>query len=46
MFLFFQKSALFENKGTVKDEAREEELAALKQGNNELKKMKKVGFEV
>ncbi|CAI2352375.1 unnamed protein product [Caenorhabditis sp. 36 PRJEB53466] len=33
------KSALFENKGLVKDEAREEELAALKQGN-ELKKMK------
>ncbi|UMM26713.1 hypothetical protein L5515_010300 [Caenorhabditis briggsae] len=35
------KSALFENKGPVKDEAREEELAALKSGNNELKKMKK-----
>ncbi|EGT54020.1 hypothetical protein CAEBREN_29819 [Caenorhabditis brenneri] len=35
------KSALFENKGPVKDEAREEELAALKQGNEELKKMKK-----
>ncbi|CDR32784.1 LIM zinc-binding domain-containing protein [Caenorhabditis elegans] len=35
------KSALFENKGPVKDEAREEELAALKAGNQELKKMKK-----
>uniref|UniRef100_A0A8R1I094 LIM zinc-binding domain-containing protein n=2 Tax=Caenorhabditis japonica TaxID=281687 RepID=A0A8R1I094_CAEJA len=35
----YTKSALFENKTPVKDEAREEELAALKQGN-ELKKMK------
>ncbi|CAI5449331.1 unnamed protein product [Caenorhabditis angaria] len=34
------KSALFENRGPVKDEAREEELAALKQ-SKELNKMKK-----
>uniref|UniRef100_A0A1I7UV16 LIM zinc-binding domain-containing protein n=1 Tax=Caenorhabditis tropicalis TaxID=1561998 RepID=A0A1I7UV16_9PELO len=39
--IFVWKSALFENKGPIKDEAREEELAALKQGGGELKKMKK-----
>ncbi|CAB3406718.1 unnamed protein product [Caenorhabditis bovis] len=38
------KSALFENKGPARDEARDEELAALKLANEQLKKMKE-GFE-